>query len=363
MHENMGVFKKDWKEAQDRLTAWWHDRPVDRVPASVLAPHKPLVPHVGTYRNEVPGKYTDPDTVLDNIEYQLERTFWGGEAFPAHRVYFGPMFSIAYFGAEPVFEEHTTWYKPCCRTVQELQALQFDPDNRWWLMAKRMTALSLERSQGRYLTEWNGEIMAAMDVIAGVLGIEPTLEAMIEQPEAVLAVRDRMMAWSRQTYDEGFAMFKGKQEGDIDWMSLWTPGRVASSQCDMSAMISPGMFREFVVPELTDLYNHLDFGIYHLDGPDAIRHVDALLGIKSLDLIQWVPGTRHGEPEFGSPLQWIDLYRRIQEGGKKVIVYCSPDQVKPLLDKLDRSRVYLSIYCPDEPAADAVLRELDRIGT
>ena len=225
-----------------------------------------------------------------------------------------------------------------------------------------MTALSLERSQGRYLTEWNGQIMALMDVIAGVLGAEPTLEAMIEQPEAILAVRDRMMAWSRQTFEEGFAMFKGKQEGDIDWMSLWTPGSVVSSQCDMSAMISPAMFREFVVPELTDLYNHLDYGIYHLDGPDAIRHVDALLDIQKLDLIQWVPGTRHGEPQFGNPLNWIDLYRRIQQGGKKVIVYCSPDQVKPLLDKLDRNRVYLSLYCPDESAAEAVLRELDRIG-
>jgi hypothetical protein len=246
--------------------------------------------------------------------------------------------------------------------VQELEALTFDSNNRWWQAAKRMTAMSLEHSRGRYLTEWNGEIMAVMDVIAGVLGIEPTLEAMVEQPEAILAVRDRMMAWSRQTYDEGFALFKGRQDGDIDWMSLWTPGRVASSQCDMSAMISPAMFREFVVPELTDSYNHLDYGIYHLDGPDALRHVEALLEIPKLDLIQWVAGTRMGEPDWGNPLNWIDLYRRIQAAGKKVIVYCGPDQVRPILDKLDRRLVYLTMYCPDERAAARVLLELDRIG-
>lgn len=362
MHENMTALKQDWREAQERMTAWWQGRPVDRVPASIRAPLNPAQPRVAAYRNEVPGKYTEPGTVMGNAEFQIERTFWGGEAFPAHRVYFGPMFSTAYFGAAPVFEEHTTWYEPCCRNVQELQAIRFDPDIRWWQAFKHMTAYSLEYAQGRFLTEWNGEIMAVMDVIAGVLGVEPTLEAMIEQPEAVKTVRDRMMAWSRQTFDEGFAMFKGKQEGDIDWMSLWAPGSVASSQCDMSAMISPAMFREFVVPELTDLYNHLDYGIYHLDGPDAIRHVEALLEIPKLDLIQWVAGTRMGEPEWANPLNWIDLYRRIQQGGKKVIIYCGPDQIRPLLDRLDRSLVYLSLYCPDVAAAQAVLRELDRIG-
>jgi hypothetical protein len=185
---------------------------------------------------------------------------------------------------------------------------------------------------------------------------------MMDEPAAILAARDRMMAWSRQTFDEGWAMLKDRQEGGIDWMSLWAPGRVVSSQCDMCAMISPAMFREFVVPELSDLYHHVDYGIYHLDGPDAIRHLDALLSIEKLHLIQWVPGARQGEPHFGDPLNWIPLFRRIQDGGKKVIIYPRPEQVKPLLDKIARDRVYLSVGCPDEATAQGVLRELDRIG-
>jgi hypothetical protein len=362
MQDPMSGFKKDWNEAQDRMTAWWQGRPVDRVPASVFAPHQPAHPRATAYIDTAPEKYTDPETVFNNLEYNLERTYWGGEAFPSHFVYFGPLFCTAYFGAAPVFTEATTWYEPCCRNLEDLQALRFDPDHPWWQATLRMTQLSLDRAQGRYLTQWNGEIMAVMDVIAGVLGIEPTLEAMIEHPEIIHAVRDRMSVWSRQTFDAGFALFQGRQAGDIDWMGLWTPGRVVSSQCDMCAMISPEMFRDFVVPELTDLYNHLDYGIYHLDGPDAIRHVDELLKIEKLHLIQWVAGTKMGNPQFTNPLNWIDLFRKIQNGGKKVIVYCSPEQVKPLLDKLARERIYLCVYCPDETAAGKVLNELDHIG-
>jgi len=358
----MNSLKNNWTEAQERLTAWWQGRPIDRVPASVLAPRQPDAPRATTYRDTVPDKYTDPETVFNNLDYNLERTYWGGEAFPSHFVYFGPMFSIAYLGAEPVFTSATTWYEPNCRNLEDLQALRFDPANRWWQAALHMTRLSLDRSQGRYLTQWNGEMMAILDVIAGVLGAEPTLEAMIEHPDIIGTVRDRMSAWSRQTFDEGFAMFKGRQPGGIDWMGLWTPGRVVSSQCDMSAMISPEMFRDFVVPELTDLYNHIDYGIYHLDGPDAIRHVDELLKIEKLHLIQWVPGTKIGDPQFTNPLNWITLYRKIQAGGKKVIVYCSPDQVRPLLDQLDRTLLYLCVYCADEPAAEKVLCTLDHLG-
>jgi hypothetical protein len=170
------------------------------------------------------------------------------------------------------------------------------------------------------------------------------------------------MAWSRQTFDDGIALLKDKQEGGIDWMSLWAPGSVISSQCDMCVMISPTMFRDFVVPELTDIYNHVDYGIYHLDGVDEIRHLDLLLGIEKLHLIQWVPGSKCSEPHFGDPLNWLDLFRRIQEGSKKVLVYCPPDQVKPLLNKIARDRVYLSVHCPDQATAEGVLKTLDRMG-
>lgn len=362
MHPNMSVYKPDWKEAQERMTAWWTGKPVDRVPASVLAPVNPVHPRVPGYIDKVPDKYTDPDTVFNNLDHGLERKFWGGEAFPSHFVYCGPVFSLAFLGCEPNFNANTTWYEPCCRDAKELLNIRLDPDNRWFQLYKRLTRLSVERAEGRYLTQQNVHLLALMDVICGLLGNEATLAAMLDQPETIKAARDRMMPWMSKLCNEGYDILKGRQEGGIDWMNVWAPGRVVSSQCDMSVMISPDMFKEFVVPELAASYNHVDYGIYHLDGQEEIRHLDLLLGLDKLHLIQFVPGSKMADPHFGDPLNWIELFTRIQAGGKKVLVYCPVNQVKPLLDRIARDRVYLYVSCPDVPTAEGVLKELDRIG-
>lgn len=362
MHPNMSTYKPDWAEARERLSAWWAGEKTDRVPAYVTAPLKPAKPRAASRSNSVPEKYTDPATVLNNAEYAIERCFWGGESFPCHRVYFGPLFCLAYLGCRPNFAPDTTWYEPCLRDWTELPEVKFDPANRWWQLSIEMARFSVDRAQNRWMVTLPMTIAALMDTICGLLGNEKTLMAMAERPEAVKAALARMMPLARQTYDEAHGILRHHQEGSVDWMHIWAPGRVISNQCDMSVMISPEMFRDFVAPELTDLYNHVDYGIYHMDGPGQIRHLDELLKIDKLHLIQWQPGTKMNDPDHRDPMKWIDLFRRIQEGGKKVLVSCPPERVRPLLDKIARDCVLLQIGCKDEQAARNALRELESIG-
>lgn len=362
MHPNMSVYKPDWQEARQRLSAWWTGQSVDRVPALVTAPIKPLAPRIASASKAVPAMYTDPETVFRNLEYQLERTFWGGEMFPHHFVYLGPMFGLTYLGCEPNFQPGTTWYEPCLRDWSGLAHIRFDPRNRWYQLTMDLVRRSAERADDRWLVTPSAVILALIDTICGLLGNEKTLLAMVEHPEAIRAARDCMMPWSRQTYDACYALVKPQEAGAIDWMQVWAPGRVISTQCDMCVMISPEMFRDFVLPELVDIYNHVDYGIYHLDGPEEIRHLDALMQIEKLHLIQWVPGSRMKNPGHGDPLNWLDLFKRIQAAGKKVLVYCPPERVRPLLDKIARDRVLLHVSCRDEQTARQVLRELEQIG-
>jgi len=364
MHNNMSQYKPDCQEARDRMIAWWAGKKIDRVPAAVSAPLKPPNPRVASICNEVPAKYTDPETVLANMEYRLEHTFWGGEKFPTHHITFGPIFSLAYLGCEPHFMPHTTWYEPCLQDWSELPNIKFDPNNRWRKLSLEMVRLSAERANGRWLVTRSGHIASLTDLICGLLGNEKTMMAMAEHPEALKAALNRMMPWSCQACDEAYENTRRYQEGCTDWMqSWWAPGHAVTAQCDMSVMISPEMFRDFVVPELENIYNHVDYGIYHLDGPEQIRHLDMMLQIDKLHLIQWVPGHRTSNPvHHADPMNWLDLFRRIQESGKKVLISCPPSRVRPLLDKIARDRVLLSVNCEDEATAQNVLQELDRIG-
>lgn len=361
MHPNMSIYKPDWQEARQRLSAWWTGQSVDRVPALVTAPIKPLAPRIASASKAVPAMYTDPETVFRNLEYQLERTFWGGEHFPTHFVYLGPMFCLAYLGCEPNFTPETTWYEPCLQDWTDLPHIRFDTANRWLQLNQELMRLSMERADGRWLVSESANIGALIDTLCGLLGNEKTLTAMAEHPEAIRAARDRMIPWMCQTYDEGYSLLSRRQEGITNWMYIWMPGRGTTSQCDMSVMISPAMFHDFVVPELSALYNHVDYGIYHLDGPEEIRHLDELMKIEKLHLIQWVPGVRI-HSNHGDPMNWLDLFKRVQAAGKKILIRCPPARVRSLLDKIARDRVLLHVSCRDEQTARQVLRELEQIG-
>lgn len=99
---------------------------------------------------------------------------------------------------------------------------------------------------------------------------------------------------------------------------IWGQGKVAKVQCDFCAMMSPVMFRELVQPSLQQQCAQLDFSIYHLDGPDAIKHLDALMEIEDLDGLQWTCGA--GKPDGGSEL-WYPIYEKVRKADKSLWVY------------------------------------------
>jgi hypothetical protein len=61
-------------------------------------------------------------------------------------------------------------------------------------------------------------------------------------------------------------------------------------------------------------------------------------------------------------MDWIDLFRRVQAAGKKLLIYCPPERVTPLLSRISKKGVCLSVSCSDQSSAEEVLSTLDRIG-
>ena len=84
-------------------------------------------------------------------------------------------------------------------------------------------------------------------------------------------------------------------------------------QCDASALISPEQFRRFALPSLRKQVRRLDHSIYHLDGPDAIRHVPAIMELERLDALQWTCGA--GQPDGACP-RWYEIYDQVAAANK-----------------------------------------------
>jgi 5-methyltetrahydrofolate--homocysteine methyltransferase len=119
---------------------------------------------------------------------------------------------------------------------------------------------------------------------------------------------------------------------------LWGPGKTCKVQCDFAALMSPALFDEFYVPYVTAQIAKLDRVLYHLDGPDAIVHVDSLLKIKGLRAIQWVSGA--GKPPNDDE-RWFQLYEKILAGGKALQISVSAERVEAIIRRLGSRGLYL----------------------
>jgi len=94
----------------------------------------------------------------------------------------------------------------------------------------------------------------------------------------------------------------------------YAPDGVCVLACDFSALIGPEMFRRWVKPALEEESSLVRHAIYHWDGPRALVHFDEVMSIDGIHTIAFVPDP--GE----SHLEYIDLFRRIQNAGKGVQV-------------------------------------------
>lgn len=341
-------WKDDWDQARQRFIDWWNGQglvlwavaPKDK-PWEALPEPPPM--------DDLETRWLDPVVRAKRAEFDLSRRFHAGEAFPFVDSHIGPGSLATMLGSTPGFHWNTVWYNPCITDIERHPKLEFDPNNEWVRKHLSIVEEAVRLSQGRYLVSMP-DLVENIDILASLRGSEELMTAMIESPDLV----HQRLAEINQAYFRVFdALYERIQTpwgGNVfSCFCIWGPGKTAKVQCDASAMFSPEMFAEFVVPHLTEQCGWLDFPLFHLDGVQCIRHLDLLLAIKPLKAIQWTP--QAGVPPVGDPC-WYDLYRRILDGGKRLqLLAIEPNKIMPLFDAIGAKGVYLSVFLHTEREA------------
>ena len=135
---------------------------------------------------------------------------------------------------------------------------------------------------------------------------------------------DLLMDTGNQIFD---AIYENNDQGSVHgWMNTWCPGRQMQLQCDISVMLSPAIFRDFLLEELERTSAWLDHAVYHMDGIEQLRHLDCILSVKGIHMIQWVQVV--GQPPITC---FPEELRQIQAAGKAIVAQISKKQMEPLL--------------------------------
>ena len=114
---------------------------------------------------------------------------------------------------------------------------------------------------------------------------------------------------------------------------IWGPGRTVKLQCDFSAMMSPDDFRAYIQPSLRQQAEKADCVLCHLDGPDAIKHLDALMEIDGIDALQWTSGDAGPD---GTLPDWDVIYDKAILAGKSIWVKVYSGSFEDWLKNVDR---------------------------
>ena len=330
-------FKPNWPETQARLTALWEGQPTDR-PCIAVKVNKPDKPRQWPPPSaEV--QWLDPEWVVGDALAKIENTWWGGEAIPSYLVMAGWLVSL---GGKPRFDNSTIWFDEFSVDFDQPHPFHHNPADPWVQRHERLY-LAMAKAAGKddFLLG-SPVILPANDLLSMHMGTQNFLFALMDHSDWIRqAITDgaRELIAARQNLVQRIKAQHDFWYGNAGWMPFWAPVPFIELQADVSCMLSPEHFEQFVIPEL-DMWGQACGAMwYHLDGGDASHHLPRLLSLPYLKVIQYVP--HPSEPPNG--IGHLALYRKIQEAGRIVHIFVSKDQVKPLCRALDPRRLMLEV--------------------
>lgn len=348
-------YKPNWDDTRERFTALWEGRHLGRPCITVTAPNP--------QGNRPYPQAADPEDFWLSPEYlaqmalaRAENTYWGGEAIPSLLLMAG---WVICYGATPRFNWDTIWHEPLTIDWDNPPVFSEPWDDLWFKRYAAAYQAVLD------VAGWDDFMVGfacglpANDLLVGIISNNEFLLNLYERPEwmkeAIITISRHQIKVIRH-----FLAMAEKSHafprGNPQWMTFWAPESYYPTQSDVSCMLSPEMFDEFIVPELDQIAAACGKMWYHLDGARARQHLPRLLSLPYMKVIQFVP-----EPDFPpNGEDWLDLYREIQAAGKIVHIGIAPDRIEPLVRQLDPGLLCLDTWAGSPAEAEELLQAAER---
>ena len=351
-------YKDNWEETKKKWENYWKHQNTGRPLMSIVA-RKPdieesyqeaLKANKKTYYSVCQGndytlpeelmyqdmedKYQNAERMVARYRHFCETHLFLGESFPNINVDFGPGSLASYVGSEIVFNEDTVWFEECVEDWETTPPLVFDPENKWWKkhyqLVKDIKALAKDDF---YIGM--PDLMENIDVLASLRGAQNTIFDMMDEPEEVTERIRQVSAIYFKYFDRFFELTKNEADQGSCYtvFQIWGPGKTAKLQCDFAAMMSPDQYREFIVEPLREQAKQLDNVLYHLDGPDCIRHLDAIMEIEEIDALQWTSGDYGPD---GTYEEWDQIYDKARAAGKSLWIKVYSGELEDWIKNVDR---------------------------
>lgn len=307
---------EDFAASAARFERWWTCAPTDRPVIAVDVQLQRPVSRPEKSHASLVERWTDVDWQLEFRRDVLRAKPWIADALPVMMPNLGPALLCVLFGAELTFDEGTSWADACIddpdTQYAALTAKDFCWDHPLWQAMEAMTRRAVELAGDEFLPGIT-DLHGAYDTAAGLRHCEELCVDLLECPEVVQPLAMRAAEAFNQAFERLYAIVRAAGFGSTSWIPFYHDGPAYISNCDFWCLVSGDMADQYIVPTTRHELQVQDRSIYHLDGPDALRHLDRVLAEPGVQAVQWVYGAGNGPAT-----RWLETFRKILDAGKGI---------------------------------------------
>lgn len=320
---NIAFSQKDWDRVQQQWTLFWQGR--QKRPMVIIECWDPVFEPV-RQRQSCIAQYpleTTADEIIEMETRHIEGIRYIGDAFPKCFLNFGPGSAAAYFGSKQHSMLDTVWFEKVHKDLTDI-TIDLDKNNFWYRRKNEVIEAALKKWKDLVQVTFS-DISGNLDILASLRGTNELLMDLCDKSDTIDRLGSEITQGWLQVYQDEFSRIAPVCGGSASWGSMWSKGTTYMLQCDFSYMISPDMFRRFVMPDLKACCDFLDDPFYHLDGKGQLPHLDMLLSIEKLKGVQWIPCTGLPATEY-----WPEVLKKIRDSGKFCQVYISQEGARKI---------------------------------
>ena len=332
-------FKPDLDDAARRWEAYLAGELYKRPLVCVTAPIEGKTPPPGFgYRDRIFG---DIDKIIDTELEAAACRHYGGEAIPSMWTSFG-CDEVAVFCSDGEFHFNddsgwTNWSKPFVDDWETALPFRIHEDNPLWRRMLDFYRRAAAKLEGKMLLQ-HLDLHTNGDLLLAARGPDRLCMDMADQPEMI----DRAMDSARKIFPEIWYRIAeaGRMYERGHCNGLYSMDGAAIVSCDFCCMVSPEMFRRWILPAYEEEASIVRHAFHHWDGPGALVHEADILALPGFHTIGYVPTVSLNERL--AHIREIPLLRRIQQAGKAVQFCGTPDECKQAHRDLDPAK---TMYC------------------
>jgi len=311
----------------------------------------------------VEGKRITPDMLdVDRYLEDYERMYQeacatGQDGFWVAEPFNGIPWMEAILGCEIHGTKSSFVSQPCMDSPAALKTMAFDPDNAWVRKYLEFVAKLTRLSAGRFPV--GQPIMrGASDAVGALIGQTELVFAIYEEPDIVRAAFFTALDVLRNVVRlqfEATASFHGGYS--LGLYHVWCPDKCIWFQEDLSALLSPQIYADFLLAPNASVCEGYDYTAAHLH-PASFFILDSLLQIDKLKAIQI-------NKDVGGPsvAEMIPVFQKVL-ASKNLIVFGDLDEaeIDCLCGELPSTGLFFDIYAPNVERARELMLHVEAKG-